>query len=225
MAEKKESVVSQLYREFKRQIITSRMVPGQLLMAQKLAQDFGVSRTPVREALIRLKEEGLVEDAGGHKFKVSALSWKMVEDSYHAREIIEGECIAYAAKNATKEQIAVLEKLCKEMSKVNNEAKYDAYFALDQDFHYEIVKIMDNDRITDFMSKNADEMQRIRYYTRSLKHNIEVSYHEHVEMTEAIKARNPVLAKKLISKHLRRVVNDLRDLKEEEKIYPLTLIS
>ncbi len=225
MAEKKESVVTQLYRQFKEQIITSRMVPGQLLMAQKLASDYGVSRTPVREALIRLKEEGLVEDAGGHKFKVSPLSWKMVEDSYRAREIIEGECIYYAAKNATKEQISTLEKLCKEMSKVNNEAKYDAYFALDQEFHFQIVKIMDNDTITDFMRKNVDEMQRIRYYTRSLKHNIEVSYLEHVEMTKAIKAKDAALAKKLISKHLRRVVNDLQDLKEEEKLYPITLIS
>ena len=57
---KKESVVNQIYDLLKEQIITIRMVPGQLLLVQQLAIDLGVSRTPVREALIRLKEEGLV---------------------------------------------------------------------------------------------------------------------------------------------------------------------
>ena len=52
---KKESVVNQIYDLLKEQIITIRMVPGQLLLVQQLAIDLGVSRTPVREALIRLK--------------------------------------------------------------------------------------------------------------------------------------------------------------------------
>ncbi|MBR3228149.1 MAG: GntR family transcriptional regulator, partial [Erysipelotrichaceae bacterium] len=179
MKSEKETTVTKVYKVLKDQIIKSKMVPGQLLMAQQIAIDYNVSRTPVREALIRLKGEGLIEDAGGNKFKVAPLSWKMIEDSYEARGIIEGACIEYAAKNATAAQIEILDDLLKKMRAVKEDSAYGKYYELDARFHFEIVRIMNNDILIDYMRKNADGQQRIRFYTRGINSDIKLSLAEH----------------------------------------------
>lgn len=214
--ENKDSIVTTIYHKLKEQIVTSKMVPGQLLMAQQIATDYKVSRTPVREALIRLKGEGLVEDAGGHKFKVAPLSWKTVENSYQARGIIEGACIEYAAKNATKEQIKKLDSLLNDMKKLNGDSAYGKYYEIDQLFHLEIVKITNNDFLIDYMYRNTDSQQRIRYSARALDSNMILSIQEHANMIDCIKKHDVKGAKKEIEKHLKRALNDIRLIREKE---------
>lgn len=218
METKKEPKTNIVYDTLKEQIITTVLLPGQILMAQQLSEKYNISRTPVREALVKLKEEGLVQEASGNKFKVSPLTWKKIEDCYQAREIVETACFEYAALNATKNQIDSLVKICEKMDQVDDFTCCGEYYTLDLEFHMEACKILNNKILIDFMNKNADEQQRIRYCTGGLETNNVLSCAEHIQLVNAIENRDPDLARKLIIKHLRRAVDELKTFKEKRGI-------
>ena len=221
---KKESVVNQIYDLLKEQIITIRMVPGQLLLVQQLAIDLGVSRTPVREALIRLKEEGLVNEAGGHKFRVSDVTWEMIETCYESREIIEVGCIKIAAEKAKKKDIDKLQEIIEKMKEAANNQKFPIYFELDGLFHTTIVDILNNSIMSDIIRKNSNQQQRIRYCSRGVSANIEKSLEEHNLIFNAIADGDSARAAELMKNHLSRSRDDLNSLREEQNIIPLILI-
>ena len=224
MEQKRETVVEQIYTTLKTQIVTLRMMPGQLLMVQQLAAEYGISRTPVREALIRLKGEGLVNEADGRKFRVSDISWKQIRDIYQARQIVEESAICQVAENATDTQVAALREICRKMQTAIDTRQYPEYFELDQQFHFTILEMMGNEVLLNWMDNNADHQQRIRYCTMGLSVDMAESMEEHMAMVDAIERRDGRKAQMLIKRHLERSLENMLNLKRQLFPNPLTLI-
>lgn len=224
MEQKRETVVEQIYTTLKTQIVTLRMMPGQLLMVQQLAAEYGISRTPVREALIRLKGEGLVNEADGRKFRVSDISWKQIRDIYQARQIVEESAIRQVAENATDAQVAALREICRKMQTAIDTREYPEYFELDQQFHFTILEMMGNEVLLNWMDNNADHQQRIRYCTMGLSVDMAESMEEHMAMVGSIERRDGREAQMLIKRHLERSLENMLNLKRQLFPNPLTLI-
>ena len=88
-----QSLPSEVYTTLKKKIINFELMPGQLLIVQDVAKEFNMSRTPVREAMVRLRGEGLLIDSTGRKFKVSNISWDFICGLYQARKLIEEDFV------------------------------------------------------------------------------------------------------------------------------------
>ena len=100
-----------VYRHLKDLLLSGRFSPGERLSEPLLAQELGVSRTPVREALMRLAEEGLVELVPGKGARVRVFAPEEVEEVYGVRALLEGEAAREAALRATPWELAELERL------------------------------------------------------------------------------------------------------------------
>lgn len=214
MRKKKDTVVEQAYTILKEQIVTLKLKPGQILMVQQLAVELGFSRTPVREALIRLMDELFVTEADGNKFKVSEISWKWIQDNYKARMILEEAAIDYAAQYATNDQIQQLKTIIKKMEAVRSTMDYAAYFELDCMFHKSIVAISGNTILINWVEQTSDHQQRIRYCTMGLSSELERSFAEHNDMVRYIQEKSPALARATSRAHLERALSEMMKLQE-----------
>lgn len=221
---KKDTVVEQVYAILKEQIVTLQLRPGQLLMVQQLAQELGFSRTPVREALVRLMDEFLVAEADGNKFRVSEISWKWIQDIYQARMILEEAAIDHAAREATPEQVAELEQILDRMEQAHTAMDYAAYFDADCIFHKTIVAICGNSILNNWVEKTSDHQQRIRYCTMGLSSEMTKSLAEHREMVRCIREKDPAMACQISRHHLDRALCEMMKLKSGVCMGSLSMI-
>lgn len=221
---KKDTVVEQVYARLKEQIVTLQLRPGQLLMVQQLAQELGFSRTPVREALVRLMDEFLVAEADGNKFRVSEISWKWIQDIYQARMILEEAAIDRAAREATTEQVTELERILGCMEQAQATMDYAAYFEADCVFHKTIVAICGNSILNNWVEKTSDHQQRIRYCTMGLSSEMEKSLAEHREMVRCIREKDPAMACRISRHHLGRALCEMMKMKNGVCMGSLSMI-
>lgn len=217
-------VTTESYNIVKNQIVTLKLLPGQLLMVQQLSKEQGISRTPVREALVRLKEEGLVNETDGRKFQVTYITWKLIKDIYLARESVEITSIANAAANYNKKMEKKLAALQKGLCSSYKNNQYVKYFEADNAFHSWLLEILDNSVITSWMERISDQQQRIRYATMGISTSMEESYGEHLRMIEAIRCNDVQLARDEMHNHLERALQDILKLKEQANPYLVTFI-
>ncbi len=220
MDKPKLPVTAEVYNAIKEQIVSLQLMPGQLLMVQQLSKDNGISRTPVREALIRLKDEGLVVETTGNKFRVAEITWKFIENLYAARVAVETVSITAAATRATQSQLKMLDKDQAQMEKCVEKNDYRGYFEADMQFHNDLLKILDNSVITNWMERLTDQQQRIRYLTMGISSRIHNSLEEHSRMLQAIHDQDAALARDEMEKHLIRAKNDMLSLKNEHGMTP-----
>lgn len=214
--EGKNTAVEGIYNIIKKQIITLQLLPGQILMVQVLSQQYDISRTPVREALVRLRDEGLVEETKGNKFRVSEITWKFILDIYDARISIEGTAVFSVAQNAAAEQIETLEQNHEDMKKALAESRFADYFDFDMRFHSLVLAHYGNSFFVDWGTRISDQQQRLRYLTTHISKRVENSLAEHGRILECIKMHDPVLAKEELEKHLNRARNDILSLKDSQ---------
>ena len=217
-------ITAEVYNMVKEQIVTLKILPGQLLMVQQLSKEYGISRTPVREALIRLKEEGLINQADGRKFQVSYITWKLIKDIFQARESVEKTSIEYAAMNYNKKMEKSLDNIMERMEKSFHDNAYEEYFKVDAELHSWMLQTLGNSVIMNWMERISDQQQRIRYATMGISTSMDVSIGEHRKMVEAIKSNDVDTARKEMHNHLKRALQDILKLKERANPYLTTFI-
>lgn len=212
-------VTTEAYNIVKDQIVTLKILPGQLLMVQQLSKEYGISRTPVREALVRLKEEGLVTAADGRKFQVSYITWKLIKDIYRARQTVEVSSVANAAAHYCDELGNGLTEVSERMKKSYEQGQYSDYFEADNGFHELLLEYLDNEVISNWMGKISDQQQRIRYATMGISTSMQISFNEHMAMIKAIREGDVEAAKKGMEEHLERALRDILKLRDQANPY------
>lgn len=217
-------VTAEAYNIVKDQIVTLKLLPGQLLMVQQLSKEYGISRTPVREALVRLKEEGLVNETDGRKFQVSYITWKLIRDIFQARESVEITAISHAAATYHKKMEKRLSVIQKKLQKSYENKQYVTYFEADNAFHYWLLEVLGNTVIINWMERIRDQQQRIRYATMGISTSMEISYDEHLRMMEAVRKNDVELAKIEMHNHLERALQDILKMKEQANPYLVSFI-
>ena len=166
---------------------------------RQLAQDFGVSRTPVREALQRLHQRGILILGPGRGFVVAQLSHGQVLELYAMREILEGSAARFAALHASADEIATLYELQEQLRTADDDM---LHVSLNRRFHQAIYEAAHNRYLMQTLESLNDSFALLRSSTFRLPHRTRDSDEERRRIIAAIEKRDPDLAEKEAREHI-----------------------
>ncbi len=181
------------YERLKELIVGGRLQPGEHLSEPALAGSLGVSRTPVREALQRLAQEGLVEVQPGRGARVRTLTPAEVAEVYEVRALIEGEAARRAAGRCDEAGLARLEEALAELEGASP-SDYAAQIAADARFHSLLVAAAGNGVLERLFHDLDSALALTRQYSRDLNQTPETRQQHHA-ITAAIRRRDPEAAR------------------------------
>lgn len=180
----------QVYEQLKQDIITCKINPGAPLSESELSERLKVSKTPVREALTSLVQDGLVEYLPNRGFTVTNISIKDIQEIFEARAILEKALIRLIIKHITDGEIVELQKLSGINPKENTPEAVEEYLDANQQFHLKLASIGRNDRLYSYYANLLNQYQRL-FYMDFAGHGGTSSWaHGHDEIIAALKARD-----------------------------------
>ena len=208
---KKNTRTEILVSEIEKLIVNGSMAPGQRLDEMVLAKKYGVSRTPVREAIRALIAIGLVQNTGKQGSQVAKLSISMLIEMFELMAVLEGMCAQLAARRATKNQLFEMQKTHELLEKTFEKGTHKEFYNVNLQFH----DLLYNASHTQYL---AEETLRLR--RRLSPYRMRVTFQpgrmnstleEHNKILIAIKKGESELAKNEAISHLRLIGNDLED--------------
>lgn len=195
-----------IYHQLLDAIYQGRMPPGSVINEVAIAQEFGVSRGPVREAVRRLQGISLVSRQPYTKSRVVSLTPESVMELFELRMALEGMACHLATQRMSDEQIeGLLQQL--ESARHPQAGQLPKVF----DFHELIVRACGNNRIVNALCGDLYHLLRIyrRHSTATVVERKEDSYQEHWQIVQAMKSRNGALAESLMRSHIQRAAANL----------------
>ena len=194
-----------VYEELKMQILTGKITPGMRMMEVELAESRGVSRTPIREAIKKLEQEGLVTVEPRKGAYASQISVKDMVDILEVRQDMEGLAAHMAAYRMTPKQMKELESISVGYNKAVEEGNMADMIKYDTDFHNLIVESCNNSILTMMINQLQELLLRFRYvYYDNIK-RAEKMPSEHSMIMEAIKDGRSDAARASAEMHIERI--------------------
>lgn len=189
-----------VYDELRADMISCRLAPGTEIRENELAVRFGVSKSPVRDALMRLEREGLVITLPRQGYRVAPVSVADVQDMFHLRDALEQACMERIARRAGDEQLAELNRF----RSFDIAAWPGGFVAYNREFHRTLARIAGNARMRDHLIDLIDQMERaVQLSVSGLKKGDPQSLvDEHVELIDALQARQAPRAQRIASRHI-----------------------
>lgn len=196
-----------LYQEvaerLRQRIFAHELPPGTWIDEQALALDYGISRTPLREALKVLASEGLVNLKPRRGCYVTEISEQDLDEIFPLLAMLEGRCAFEAALKAKADDIARLDALHDELVRHAAAQDKDRFFAVNQEFHRQIQQIAANRWLLQVIQDLRKVLKLTRLHSLSLEGRMEQSVSEHVDILSAIRGRDAMRAEQAMSAHLR----------------------
>ena len=188
------SSVAEIVDWVARGIIEGRLRPGDDLNSVDLAKRFGVSRTPVREALFALTREGLVDWSPRRRPRVAAMQLKEVREIYALRALLYGQVSLAIVEHATDEDIAALWRAHGKLAEVAAKGDVDGYFWANVAFRDEELRVSRNGIFKEVLDSMRMRTNRLRHLSTSLPGRLQRSCTDHQRLCEAYAERDGVLA-------------------------------
>lgn len=199
---KTTSLADQVFEKLENDIIHGVYPKGELLTELKLVEQLGVSRTPIREALRRLEQERLIEDAGKGS-RVLGITEEDVLDIMNIRENLEGLAAYYATKNMTVEGIQELAHIVDLQDFYYSKWDVEHLRQVDDDFHEAICRLSKRNVIKDTLLPLHRKTRRYRKIAMENRERASKTLQEHRQIFDAIAANNPELAMELSAMHIK----------------------
>lgn len=197
----------QLLRSLRARIIRAELVPGMRLSEQEVAASYALSRQPVREAFIRLAEEGLVEIRPQRGTFVRKISEAEVMDSRFVREAIEADIVRLAAERSDARLVAELRGLIARQRDVPD-GDATNFMRLDEAFHRTLADAAGKRRAWSILENIKAQMDRVRYLTAS-EFPKKLLITQHLAIVDAVESGEADAAETAMRMHLRKVLDDL----------------
>lgn len=205
-----------VFETLREAIILGRLKPGERLMEIQLAEEMGVSRTPVREAIRKLELEGFVVMVPRKGAYVAGISVKDIVDVFEVRAALEGLAAGLAAERITSEEMDLLERSLLKINVTGGE-NIDAVVEGDVSFHDIIYRASRNQRLVQIITHLQEQLLRFRMTSLSQPGRMKIALDEHKKIVEAISDRNVELAQALAREHIENAEQSLLNaLREEE---------
>lgn len=199
-----------IYNEIKKDIFNGVLKPGTRLLIQHIANQYGVSDIPVREALRELTSEGFVETTPHVGSKVASMSLKGIEEMFFMREVLEPLAAELAAENVDEPTINILEKYYLEMKKALEAGAVTEYRDLNRAFHKLFIEASGNELLTKTIFELMESEKRMQMIFQLFPEIFEVSNKEHGMMLQFIKERKGKALAKMVYKHKKRAFDKMR---------------
>ena len=191
-----------VYEELKKRIMTGEIKPGTRLMEIGLADDMGVSRTPIREAIRKLEKEGLVTIEPRRGAYASDVSVADMVNLLVVREDLESLAARLAASRISDEEIAALEDVSKDYAEAIQNNDTERMIACDEDFHKKIVAATGNKTLIRFSGTTQELALRFRYLYYDDFARYQNMPSEHRAILDALKSGDAAAAGKAAEAHV-----------------------
>jgi DNA-binding GntR family transcriptional regulator len=183
-------------------IISGEMRPGELYSASALAERFGISATPVREAMLDLVKQGLVEVVRNRGYKVTVVSEADLDQITRIRQLLEPTASAEAAPHITEAELAALRELASAIVDAAAAGDLVSYVNADREFHLRLLAAGGNHRLVRIVEELRAQTRLYGLSALVASGRLVDSAQEHVEMCDLIAARDTKKLQKLMSTHL-----------------------
>ena len=195
-----------LYQEvaerLRQRIFAHELTPGTWIDEQKLAEQYGISRTPLREALKVLASEGLVELRPRRGCYVTEISRQDLDDIFPLMAMLEGRCAAEAVRNARTADISALQEIHARLEAAARDGRIDAFFEANQEFHKKIQELSGNRWLLSVIQDLRKVLKLSRLHSLSLEGRLQQSLDEHRLIMAALANSDAGKAEKLMHDHL-----------------------
>ena len=201
----RESLSQRAYRQIKDALCTGEIAPGDILSENQLAQNLGMSRTPVREALRTLASENWLEIKNGVGAYVKPLSSKDIEDLYEIRCLLEIQAVKTAVYHISEDEIDALEHRFQAFLHDSNEGKSpnpQEFSQLDWDLHELIVERCTNNYLKGIMRNNNSSIKRYQLLSFEARNNIRDSALQHLNILSLLRQRDVPALTQALAEHL-----------------------
>lgn len=199
----KENSREHVYKILKSKIMCLELLPGQSISEIDLANTLGVSRTPVREVIVRLVSENLIEVYPQRGTFISKINLEYVDEGFEARKLIEKDVLKRAMENIQEEELKVLSKnLYLQKGNIEFDGDVKERFALDNDFHEQIYKMAKRKITWEGIQNICTHYDRVRFLDaiENIKGNKTINQHD--EIYEILKGKSSEKVDLIIDNHL-----------------------
>lgn len=200
---KKETYSEQVASHIKNCILNGNLSPGDPVKETAIASELSISRAPVREAMLILLREGLIELHPQRGKKVTSLTAKQIKNSYFTGGVLEAAAVAQAIEHYTAEDIAELEGIVSKMEQVaDNSGSVSDQAPLDKAFHDLLFSRIDNELIIELCRRTCQGISKFLLYRQWVKlFPATRVYERHKEIVEALKTKDPQVIEVVIRNH------------------------
>lgn len=210
----KESVVrkgrflrEQVYKSLKGNILNGELSPNTRLIEEKLADEMGTSRTPVREAIQKLEKEGLIKKLPRGGFIVSEITDEDIDEVFGIRGILEGYAGYLATLKAGVEDIEALEEIVRKEEECMKDHNMDEIVRLNTEFHDRLYRTAKSERLYNIINDLRDFIYRFRKIIFRFTGMAEISIQDHKDMIRLMKSKKASRVESLIRRHITRGKN------------------
>lgn len=209
--QQRESDATRAYMAIRKSIINGLFKPGERLVENRLSEQLGVSRTPIREALAMLEAEGIVKAIPKHGSVVRSYSQAELEAMYDLRALLEGHAAQRAAKFISDKDIDRLEQICREMGEciagagpsLADQPKRIRYLGdRNNDFHRIIARAGQNPLIENTIRSVVELPLVFKAFFWYSQEQLERSHQHHQKLIEAMRSRDSKEAERIMVEHI-----------------------
>lgn len=189
------SLNEQAYEHLKKLIASQKLTYNKIYSETKLSRELGISRTPFRDAVHRLVQEGYIDIIPSKGFQLHQLTKKDVTETFQIRSALEGYCTVEITKNAStakaKKLFTELQKLTDNMEHIMNTThSIDEFIEYDFQFHHKIINYIGNSQFSSIFASYMYRMQRLAALSLAHKDRMENTCREHMAILNAMSAGN-----------------------------------
>jgi DNA-binding GntR family transcriptional regulator len=204
-----------VYGRLRDAIVAAELAPGRQLSENELAERLGVSRTPIREALVRLADDRLVEIVPQLGTFVSRISGEALRDAQFIRVALECAAVRLAAQRAQRDDVDALEAIISRQEEIRDRSDYDRWYVLDDEFHAALCGLGGHPVAWSLIQRVNAHLNRVRRLSLPRPRYMEEMVGEHKLVVGAIARGEPEAAEDALRHHLQMVVSALPEIRAE----------
>lgn len=194
-----------IYKTLKESIVNCKFAPGEAISDKQISERFGVSRQPVRDAFIKLAEDGLIQILPQRGTYVRKISTRQVRNARFIREAVETAIVHKAAESISDESLLELDTILTRQIFTAQTNDVAQFLQLDDEFHYVLAKSIDCVEAWEMIEHVKAQMDRVRYLTMPNFSPISKMVEQHSAVVTALRAHDPERAVAAMQSHLREL--------------------
>ncbi|EKK5269712.1 GntR family transcriptional regulator [Cronobacter dublinensis] len=212
-----QPVSQQIYRILRRDIVHCLIPPGTPLSEKEVSVRFDVSRQPVREAFIKLAENGLIQIRPQRGSFVNKISLRQVRNGCFVRQAIERAVVQRAATMLTDADLYQLEQNLNQQRTAIDRKQLSDFFQLDDEFHYRLTQVADCQLAWDTVENIKATIDRVRYMSLDHVSPPEMLLRQHNDIFHALEHRDPQAADETMRLHLQEISESVLLIRQENR--------
>lgn len=198
--ERHQTLREKILETIRESILKGTLKPGEKVAEPELAERFGISRTPIREAFRQLESEGYLTVIPRKGAVVTDLSERDVEEFYAIKSILEGFAARLAAERLSEREIERLESINERLGELADDGDVKTFFRVHGEFHDLFIRAGGNEKLCELIGQLGMRFNRLRMASLSLPGRMQISVQEHEKLIAAFRGRDAETADNLVKK-------------------------